>query len=129
MLDLGRHPDLEPTQSRRQALAEAGVDVELEHLVVAAGDPGERLDLAVRFEHERPRHAADRQGTDVLGDLRLQVRQRIRTADDDPIASGQVEERRVEDRVGRMALWFTTPVCRGTLPIPMRHRRSERTTS
>ena len=51
--------------------------------------------LPARFEHERPRGIADRQPTHVLGDLRLEIRQRVGAAHDDLVALGRIDERRV----------------------------------
>ena len=42
-----------------------------------AVDARQHVDLAGRLEHERPGELADRQGADVLGDLRLEIRERV----------------------------------------------------
>ena len=67
--DVGGDANLEPVQPDRERFTESGVDVEVETVVCRPGDARERLDLAGRLEHERPRRFADREFSQVLGHL------------------------------------------------------------
>jgi hypothetical protein len=89
--DLRLDPDLEPVQPGRERLAESGIGVEVEAVVAGPGHPGERLDLARRFEHERPRGRTDVEPTHILRDLRMQVGEGVRSLDDHMVAGTLVD--------------------------------------
>jgi hypothetical protein len=93
---LGIDADLEARQPGCQPIAEAGIGVEHEAIVGETGDAGEHLDLSAGLEDQCPAALADREITDVLGQLALQVRRRIGTLDGHPIARLRVDERCVE---------------------------------
>ena len=107
--DLRLHTDLETAQPCSERLTEPGVGVEHESVVGVAGDLGERVDFAGGVEHERPARLADGERSDVLRDLRLQVRLGIGALDDDLVASGGIEERCGKRHVPSLA-WHTAIV-------------------
>lgn len=88
---LGIDTDLETLQALRQQVAESSVGVEIEAVIGDTRDSGERGDLAVGLEYERPARGTDCEVTHVLSHLRLQVCERVSTFDDHMVACGFVE--------------------------------------
>ena len=79
-------------ESGGERLAVAGVDVEIEPVVGRTGHAGERLDLSGRLEHQCPDTVADRELAEVLCDLGVEIRERVRPLDDHVVAGGFVDD-------------------------------------
>ncbi len=86
------HPDLEAIDPGHQALAESGVGVEHERFIAGAADSRQRVDFSGRVEHERPTGAPDGEITDLLGDLRLQIRERVGAEHGHDISGGLIDQ-------------------------------------
>ena len=107
--DVGLHPDLEPLESSSERLAVAGVDVEIKPVVGDTGDTGKRLDLSGRLEHQRPDTLADRDVEEVLRDLGMEIRERVRPLDDHMVAGGIVDDGEIRSHTVSLP-WHTAIV-------------------
>ena len=86
---VGCDTDLEPIDPSQQCLAESGVGVELESVIRNAGDSRQCVDLAGRFEHERPALLTHSLIQDRLRHLRVEVLLRVGALDHDDITGSE----------------------------------------
>jgi hypothetical protein len=84
--------DLEAVDACQHGLAVAGIGIENEFGLFGAGEPGKRIDLAGRGEHECPPRGSNLKVTNFLCQLGLEVALSVGSRNPDAVSGSIVDE-------------------------------------